>query len=173
MAEMTSHSQECLQGCFTPRLSCAAQGCCRVGVTSSCSQPGLPAWHIGSGMLHNGASNDSCWSCKEAGNHSSNRQWRFLQLASQSTVAPSATANITHAQVSCSSWGWFAANPAALCQALLHAGGGTFSGQLLADCFCFLPSTQTAANMFEGEAAGNISSAATLVEINAIHAQSQ
>lgn len=51
-----------------------------MGVTSSCSQPGLPAWHIGSGMLQNWASNDSCWFCKEAANPSSNRQWRFLQL---------------------------------------------------------------------------------------------
>lgn len=66
-----------------------------------------------------------------------------------------------------------AANPAALCQALQHDGGGIFSGQLLADCFCFLPSTQTAANVFQGEAASNIASAATLMGINAIHAQSQ
>lgn len=61
----------------TPQLCCC--GCCRLGVTSPCSQPGLPAWHIGYGMLPNGASNDSCWFYKEAENHSSNRQWRFLQ----------------------------------------------------------------------------------------------
>lgn len=78
-----------------------------MGVTSCCSQLELPAWHAGSAMLQNGASNDSCCSRGEVANHSSEGQRETLPASAPEVAslpaddtAPPGTASITCALVS-------------------------------------------------------------------------
>lgn len=103
MAEMTSHSQECSQECFTPYLSCAAESAAGWESPHPAASLGFLLGTLGLECSRSGLAMIPAGFARRQQIPAVTGSGGFSSLGSQSTVTPTARANITHAQVSRSS----------------------------------------------------------------------